>query len=200
MLTGAVLLVIVLALAVLAYLTIEAGRYWRPSNIWIARASVYPTLAICLVLGGHLAFTGQALAADAARPVADLRPLWGYGVEIAGGLLTVLGGFATRRVSKYLGLKEQDLARTCLDMALMRAIQYAMEVAIQRGESVAQVEVRNRLVAVAATYAARAVPDTLRLFGIDRAGLEERLRARLPEIVPHPDQPVAFGHLATTGA
>jgi hypothetical protein len=142
--------------------------------------------ALGLGLGSFLLFTGQALAAEAAT--ADLRPLWGYGVEVLGGGLSVLAGIATRAVTKHLSVRSQDRIRDYLERALQLAIQFATELARRRGDDLAQVQVRDELVATAASYAARTVPDALRTFGIDEQGLKDRLRARLPEVVPHPAQ------------
>lgn len=153
-----------------------------------------------LILCGLAMLAGSLPAlADAVATTADLRPLWGYGVEILGTGLSILAGIATRAVTKHMSVRSQGMVRDYLDLALQRAIQYAVELALRRGDDLAQVKVRDELVATAATYAARAVPDALRTFGIDEAGLRDRLRARLPEIVPHPEQPVVFGRVADAG-
>lgn len=133
--------------------------------------------------------------AEAANNTADLRPLWGYGADLAVTLASVLGAWVIRRLTVWLNLHEDGRVRQYLDDALARALQYAMEVLLRRGEDLAVVTVRDELVAVAASYAAKAVPDALRRFGVDGPGLERMLRARLPEIVPHPAQPLVPGSL-----
>lgn len=150
------------------------------------------------VLGGFLGVvllfnSGVALAAEVTATPVDFRPLWGYGVELLVAVLGVLGTWAISRLSAWLGLRQGDSMRAYVDDAFMRALQYAAEQALAQGKSLAKVEVRNELVAIAAKYAVETVPDALRHFGIDGPGLEKRLLARLPEVIPHPAQPVAFG-------
>lgn len=153
--------------------------------------------ALGLGLGSFLLFTGSALAAEAAT--ADLRPLWGYGVEIIGGALAALGSFGVRSLARFLRLKEDGLIRAYLDDALHRALAWAVESAVRKGDDLARVEVRSRLVAEAAGYAVEAVPDALKRFGISENGLRQRLEARLSEWAPHPDQAVVTGRILTAG-
>lgn len=141
-----------------------------------------------------LSFCVPALA-NASTTTADLRPLWGYGVDLVITLASVMGAWVIRRLTVWLNLHEDSRVRQYLDDALARALQYAVEVLLRRGEDLAVVTVRDELVAVAASYAASAVPDALRRFGVDGPALERLLRARLPEIVPHPAQPLVPGTL-----
>ena len=182
-----------IALILLSAVLIWSGVVWfRKNSARTPTLALFALATIGLVFGVFLAITGRALAGDGGAVTADLRPLWGYGVEVMGGLLTGLAGLATRALTKHLKIKDQDRTREYLERAMQLGIQYAMELAIRKGDDLAQVNVRDELVAAAATYAGRAVPDALRMFGIDEAGLKDRLRARLPEIAPHPDQPSAF--------
>lgn len=186
--------IILLALAIRAIVHSITPGFAEHAGVRLAGAGI---AALGLFCGAFLLFTGQAVAAETAT--ADLRPLWGYGVEVLGGGLSVLAGMATRALTKHLSVRNLDRTRTYLERALELAIQYAVELATRRGDDLAQVQVRDELVATAATYAARAVPDALRTFGIDEQGLKDRLRARLPEVVPHPDQPAVAGRILTAG-
>ncbi|MFV3126105.1 hypothetical protein [Niveispirillum sp. KHB5.9] len=185
MLTGAILLVL---LAVLTYLVLEHGRYWQPPNLWLCRLTAYPALAVGLILAVFLTFTGQALADETVTATADLRPLWGYGVELVFVILSVLGGWLFRRLFAHLGLKDDDRVRGYLDQAFARALQYGLGLAVAKGADLAEVHVRNQMVADAATYVSQTVPGALKRFGIDAAGLEMRLLARLPEVAARVDQ------------
>lgn len=187
MFTAIILLLLALRCAVHAF---------RPD--FVAHSSVRWMNIVLGILGGFLGMVllfngGVALAGETAAPAVDLRPLWGYGVELAVTVAGVLGGWVIRRLTAWLNLHEDSRVRQYLDEALARALQYAMEVLLRRGENLAVVTVRDELVAIAASYAASAVPDALRRFNVDNQALERLLRARLPEIVPHPAQPLVPG-------
>lgn len=165
---------------------------------FVAHSQVRWMSIILGILGGFLGVVllfsgGVALAAEATATTADFRPLWGYGVELAVAVLGALGAWAINRLSAWLGLRQGDSMRAYVDSAFARALQYAAEQALARGKDLAAVDVRSEMVAIAAKYAVETVPDALRHFGIDGPGLEKRLLARLPEVIPHPAQPVAFG-------
>lgn len=178
--------IVMLALAIYACVQ-AAGAFFDRHMRWLGLGALG---AVGLYFGFLLLFTGCASAATADGSTADLRPLWGYGVEIAGGVLGALGGFGLRALTRFLRLKEDGLVRHYLDDAMHRALSWAVEQAVTRGDDMARIEVRSRLLADAASYAAATVPDALRRFGIGEAGLKQRLEARLGEWAPHPDQPI----------
>jgi hypothetical protein len=186
--------IILLALAIRAIVHSITPGFAEHAGVRLAGAGI---AALGLFCGAFLLFTGQAVAAETVT--ADLRPIWGYGVEIIGGALTALGGFGVRSLTRFLRLKEDGLIRSYLDDALHRALAWAVESAVRKGDDLARVEVRSRLVAEAAGYAAEAVPDALKRFGVSENGLRQRLEARLGEWAPHPDQPAVFGRVSDAG-
>lgn len=137
------------------------------------------TLLVCLIFL-------PAFAAGS-HPV-DLTPVIGAGVQLLAGLLGAAGLWATRRLLKSLGLRDEDRIRQYLDAAMWRGLQYAQELAMRNGQDIADFKVRSEVVATAANYVARSVPDALRAFGVDHDGLLTRLTARLPEVAPLPEK------------
>jgi hypothetical protein len=123
------------------------------------------------------------LSAGPAAAGVDLTPVVSYGVELLfGGILLPVLGWAARRLSQSLRISDDDQVRRYLEQALLNALEFARELALQQGGNLADVQVRNRLVEDAANYVMPRVPDALKRFGIEPDGLREMLTARLGSV------------------
>jgi hypothetical protein len=105
-------------------------------------------------------------------------------LQIVAAAVLVLGGFAVRALTVWLNLRADDQVRAYLQQALDRAVEYGLAEA--RGR-VAAGPARNNIAAeLARDYAQQRVPDALARFGIDTAGLDQLIRARLPKLPSWP--------------
>lgn len=98
----------------------------------------------------------------------------------ATGVLT-LGGFAIRRLADWLKLRADSEVRSYLMAALEKAVEYGVAEARRRaidsgikGGTAVQAE-------LARDYMQARVPDALARLGVDTAGLDQMIRARLPK-------------------
>lgn len=132
---------------------------------------------LTLLIAGALALVSTAaLAADTA---VDLSPVLSSLTEIAAVVLTAVGVWLARRVSRWLGVQEDDRLRGLVEDAIANGIAYAADTVRERVARGVEVDVRSALVADAADYVVDAIPDTLRRFGITPAQLDRKIRARL---------------------
>lgn len=110
----------------------------------------------------------------------DLKPLLDVGLQILAAVLLALGSWAATWLVKKLKLSADSEVRLYLDQALQRGVTYAVEHARTRGADLARVEVRNEIVAKAASYAATRVPDALKHFNVTPEQVKAMVIARLP--------------------
>jgi hypothetical protein len=107
-------------------------------------------------------------------------------LQLAATGVLALGGYAITRLSAWLKLREDSEVRAYLNQALERAVDLALAEAKGRLPAYAKLahpEVSG-VVERAAEYARETVPDALKRFGIDSAGLRERVSARLTTRLP----------------
>ena len=130
----------------------------------------------------------------------DLAPLIEPLLMILGTGLSVVGMWAIR----WLGSKNKLLAdaevRRYLDNALLQGLGLGLERTREFAQQRSTVAVRSVIVAEAAQHVITHVPDALRRFNLDEAGVKQMLEARLPLIDPPtsadripdaPGQPIA---------
>lgn len=95
-----------------------------------------------------------------------------------------LGGIAVHRLSGWLRLRADDQVRGYLLQAVATAVEYGQAEARRRILGSAGEIPRERQANIAAElardYVQARVPDALDRFGIDTAGLDQMIRARLP--------------------
>ena len=115
----------------------------------------------------------------------DLTPLLDIGLEILAAVVMVLASWAIGKFMKKLGIEKDEAIRHYLDGALRAAIEYGKN---QVKDKNITIETENEAVAHAANYVVAQVPDALKHFKIDPAGLERLIRSRLGNeaIVPAP--------------
>jgi len=148
--------------------------------------------AICIAsFGGAGAAFAQAAAA-AANTSIDFKPLLDQVVYPALSVVAIAGaGWIAAKINKRLKLENDSIVRGYLETALQRGLDFAKS---QTAGVNLTVDVKNEMVAAAANYAIKKVPDALKHFRIDEAGLKEMLAARLespPPMIVVPTTPPA---------
>lgn len=109
-------------------------------------------------------------------------------LEAVAALLLAAGIIAMRHLADWLKLRADSEVRGYLNEALAKAVEFGLAQArhqlLSEGSLVESDAARERLLgraaAIAEGYAKDRVPDALKRFGIDGAGLGAMIRARLP--------------------
>lgn len=109
----------------------------------------------------------------------DLSPILTDVIQALAVLLLALGSWAIKKLMTKLGLEHDDKIRGYLEEALLNGIEFAKKKAGDAAQSLHSIEVKDKVVADAANYVAKGVPDALRHFGITDERLKEMLLARL---------------------
>lgn len=116
------------------------------------------------------------------------------------GVMT-LGAWAIGRLSDWLKLRADSEVRSYLLAALDRAVEYGQAEARRRLGAVASEAARDGMpalaLALARGYAQERVPDALRRLGVEEAGLDAMLVARLPR-PPMPGSLIGGVHLTAS--
>lgn len=118
-----------------------------------------------------------ALAQTPPAPVAtaiEFKPLIDALLYVAAMAIMVLGGIAVRRLTKWLGVKNDVEIQKLAEPILQNALAFGQAATGQMPHSV---DAKNAIVATAANYAIQALADTLKK--VDRAHVENMLLARL---------------------
>jgi hypothetical protein len=112
-------------------------------------------------------------------------------LQIVAAAVLVLGGFAVRALTIWLNLRADDQVRGYLQQALDRAVEYGISEARRRVRDGAEGRGSQANIAaeLARDYAQQRVPDALARFGIDTAGLDQLIRARMPKPPSFPGSP-----------
>lgn len=108
-------------------------------------------------------------------------------LQLAAMAVLMLGGVAIRNLSDKLKLSADSEVRGYLQQTLERAVEFGQAEAKRRllsqAAGVAPLpggQVANVAAEIAAAYVRDRTPDALKRFGIDAAGLDQMVRARLP--------------------
>lgn len=109
----------------------------------------------------------------------DLTPIYEVVVSTLAVLLMALGSYAITKLSQKLRIDADSQFNAILNDALVNAVDYAVELAHRRGESVSKLDVRNQVVADAVNYVMEGVPDVLRHFGLTPERISKLVLARL---------------------
>jgi hypothetical protein len=105
-------------------------------------------------------------------------------LEFVAALVLGLAGLAIRRLDDWLKLRADGEVRAYLTAALDRAVEYARAEAARqpRTTPAAGASTSTAIVAeIARDYVRARVPDALARLGVDTAGLDQLIRARLPK-------------------
>lgn len=121
--------------------------------------------------------------------IVDLSPIVQTVVGLLSAVVMGLGGLAIHALNVWLSAKtghqnliNEDTVRGYLHSALDNAVHYAVG-KIGSGDW-SKIDVKNALIAEAASYALAHVPDALAYFKIDEKGLEDLIIAKLGKLVP----------------
>lgn len=138
-----------------------------------------------LALVGLLVFAcGVSITTEAAAQTVSLQPI----VSQLGPILTVLVAalitFLGTQLSVWLGrkfkldgLKVDEMFRKYLQDAAFAGINYALT-KIEKSKYT-EIEVKNKIVQIAANYVLDRVPDAVKRFGLDSEALKKYLEARV---------------------
>lgn len=101
----------------------------------------------------------------------------------AGTAVMALGGWAVARLATWLRLRADSEVRAYLMEGLRIAVEYGQAEARRRARdaNLAGTAVPNVTVEAARDYVQSRYPDALARFGVDTAGLDQMIRARLPK-------------------
>lgn len=142
--------------------------------------SILTLIALAAILvAGPILMPAAALAADGT--IVDLSPLLSVLVQFLAAILMVLLSWAAAKLAQKLGLEQDEKVRQLLDEVIRKGIAYgATQLEAKAGGAVRSVDLRSDLVAMAAEYVARGVPDALARFKVTPDRLADMVRARLP--------------------
>ena len=140
-----------------------------------------------------IAFPAVALAATAPTEVhatgVDLRPVLSELLLAAFTILSGGGVWVLRFVLLFLKSKtgvnvmeQEKFLREYLEAGMTRGLKFAQQELDDADWT--KVEVKNQMLAMAATYVMTSVPDALSYFKLDEVGLRDRLAARLTDLTP----------------
>lgn len=111
----------------------------------------------------------------------DLTPLMDLGIEILTAVVLALGGWVLAWLGRKLKLGADNEVRAYLERALASGVNYAANLARERGQDLSLLEVRNATVRDAVSYVVAHTPGALARFGVTPDALAELVRARLPK-------------------
>ncbi len=125
-----------------------------------------------------------AEAVTAGTTLVDWTPLAAVAIAALTGVVAALGRAALTLVERHLArrfdLVLDDSTRAYLEACFAQALAYGSQRAHERvARDGATTDLRSAVLAEAAQYVIDSVPDAVARFGLDRAGIERRLRARL---------------------
>ena len=130
------------------------------------------------------------MALDVAQSAAiDLKPLLDAVIGTIASVVLALGVVAVRKLNGWLTAKtgnqnllNEDLIRSYMHNALDNGVKFA--VAKVGSSNWAQVDVKNALVAEAASYALTKVPDAIKYFNLSSEDLEDMIQSKLTKLDP----------------
>lgn len=183
--------------------------------MYLLRLLAAGALALALMLFSPLRLLGRAvglvvrvigfaLVAGAAQAATvDIGPLVSeIVIPAVVALLGLLATWLARKAVGWFGMQQDGRATELLEAAMKNGLAYAQaQLAGRIGTGPIAIEVRSEAVAIAANYAVTHVPDALKLLGVDRGKLVDKLTARLALNTTPPGQSIAVPTLpAAAGA
>lgn len=113
-----------------------------------------------------------------------LEPITEALVQLVAAVLLAMGTVVAKKLADWLKLSADDQVRAYLQTAIENAITHGVALATQRGEDGSATAVLTH----AARYVEGRVPDALKRLGIDQAGLDNLLHARLQSRIERAQQ------------
>lgn len=129
-----------------------------------------------------------AFAQDATTKV-DFGPLVANVVwPLLSAVLLAIGAWGVQKLSAWLGIKNNEVLQNTVESAMKNGLAYAQS---KVGDVPLTVDVKNQIVATAANYAIKHVPDAMAKLGVGQDVLLEKLEARLSLNTTPPEKSVA---------
>lgn len=111
----------------------------------------------------------------------DLGPILDQVVMLLAAALLAVGTWAVKKVSDKFGLENDDKIRQYLLSAVERGVEFGKHKAEEAvGDADwSKVDVKNEMVAYAATYVLTKVPDAVKRFNLTEEGVRDLILAKL---------------------
>lgn len=113
------------------------------------------------------------------RYAIDIAPLLLELLSALAAVLLAAGTWAIKRLATKFGLENDAKIRSYLEDALVSGIEFGKKKVEKAIEGMDDVQIKDKVVAEAASYVVKGVPDALRHFGVTEERLKEMLLARL---------------------
>ena len=145
---------------------------------------------LCLIVGSLFCFSAlfllfYPLSANAAAGghVIELQQAIQYGITLVFAIISAVAvwfvGSILARVRKRFGLQVDAEVRAYLDTAIVNAVRFAEGKAREWAHDIDDPEIKSEIVADAANYVTKNVPDALKHFGVTPDNLSDLIHARL---------------------
>jgi mono/diheme cytochrome c family protein len=111
----------------------------------------------------------------------DLSPLVQPTVEVLAGIFLAVGIWAVKKLSTKLGLEADDKIRSYLLTAVENAVAFGKTKAVEKFEHAdwTKVEVKDEILAHAASYVMTRVPDAVKQFKLSEQDIKDMVMAKL---------------------
>jgi hypothetical protein len=129
----------------------------------------------------------NAIAQPVTDGAVDLSPLTDYVFNLIAAGLLAAALWIVRLFGRWLNLSEQDSARTYVQDAAKRAVDFAVNFGRDYARAHSKFPVRSKLVETALEYLVNAVPGGLRKLNITDEQARNMILARLPADLPTGD-------------
>ena len=140
-------------------------------------------ICLALVASVDLAIAQEAAKIEIGGLYATIRP---YLADLVGLAVLAVIGVATKFIKEKFGIDIEAKHREALHSAAVTGLNTALSKFDIKAAGVT-IEVKNRLIAEAANYAIKAVPDAIKFFKLDerrddlKAIIEAKLQVALPD-------------------
>lgn len=140
-------------------------------------------ICFALIASADLAIAQEAAKIEIGGLYAVVRP---YIADLLGLAILAAIGFATKFIKDKFGIDIEARHREALHSAAVTGLNTALSKFDVKAAGIT-VEVKNRLIAEAANYAIKAVPDAIKFFKLDekrddlKAIIEAKLQIALPD-------------------
>lgn len=139
-------------------------------------------IALLFIMLASPAFAQEATKIDFGPLVQQV--VW----PLLSAAVLAVGAWGVQKFSQWLGIKNNEALGKTVEDALRNGLAYAQSKA---GDVPLTVDVKNEIVATAANYAIKHVPDAMKKLGVGQDVLLEKLEARLSLNVTPPEKSIA---------
>lgn len=113
--------------------------------------------------------------------IIDLAPYIPVVLEVLAGIVLALAGWAVKRFATKMGLESDEKIRTYLMQAITAAVTYGKNKAVEELNDAdwTKLEVKDVLLAQAASYVITRVPGAVKKFKLNEQDIKDLVLARL---------------------